>query len=47
MSTSTTDTDRIVKQVMLDAPRSRVWRALTDVEQFNTWFNAHTDPHEG
>ena len=33
-----TSTDRIEKQVSLDAPRSRVWRALTDVEQFNQWF---------
>ena len=31
-------TDRIEKQVTLDAPRSRVWRALTDVAQFNSWF---------
>jgi uncharacterized protein YndB with AHSA1/START domain len=31
-------TDRIEKQVTLDAPPSRVWRALTDVQQFNTWF---------
>ena len=30
--------DRIEKQVTVDAPRSRVWRALTDVEQFNAWF---------
>ena len=34
----TPSTDRIEKQVTLDAPRSRVWRALTDVAQFNTWF---------
>jgi uncharacterized protein YndB with AHSA1/START domain len=34
----TTSTDRIEKQVILDAPRSRVWRALTDVAQFNSWF---------
>jgi len=33
-----TSTDRIEKQVTLDAPRSRVWRALTDVQQFNSWF---------
>jgi uncharacterized protein YndB with AHSA1/START domain len=33
-------TDRIEKQVTLDAPRSRVWRALTDVAQFNAWFGA-------
>jgi Uncharacterized conserved protein len=44
MSTTTanyptsTSTDRIEKQVTFDAPRSRVWRALTDVAQFNTWF---------
>lgn len=31
-------TDRIEKQVTLDAPRSRVWRALTEVAQFNAWF---------
>lgn len=30
--------DRIEKRVILDAPRSRVWRALTDVAQFNSWF---------
>lgn len=37
-TTTTTSTDRIEKQVTLDAPRSRVWRALTDVAQFNAWF---------
>ncbi len=37
-STSPTSTDRIEKQVTYDAPRSRVWRALTDVTQFNKWF---------
>ena len=31
-------TDRLEKLVILDAPRSRVWRALTDVTQFNAWF---------
>jgi uncharacterized protein YndB with AHSA1/START domain len=35
---ATAATDRIEKQVTLDAPRSRVWRALTDVKQFNAWF---------
>jgi uncharacterized protein YndB with AHSA1/START domain len=33
-------TDRIEKQVVLRAPRSRVWRALTDAEEFGTWFRA-------
>jgi uncharacterized protein YndB with AHSA1/START domain len=38
MPTATTSTDRIEKQITLDAPRSRVWRALTEVDQFNSWF---------
>ena len=38
MPTTTPSTDRIEKQITLDAPRSRVWRALTEVEQFNAWF---------
>ncbi len=35
------ETDRIVKivkQVLLRAPRSRVWRALTDAQEFGHWF---------
>ena len=31
-------TDRIEKTVRLRAPVSRVWRALTDAEEFGTWF---------
>lgn len=31
-------TDRIEKQVTIETARSRVWRAITDVSQFNTWF---------
>ena len=42
MPTSTartaSSTDRIEKIVNLDAPRARVWRALTDYTQFNQWF---------
>ena len=41
MPTTTTSTDRIEKQIALDAPRSRVWRALTEVEQFNAWFGVN------
>ena len=37
---SRTSTDRIEKVVNLDAARSRVWRALTDVAQFNAWFGS-------
>lgn len=31
-------TDRIEKQIVLRAPRSRVWRALTDAKEFGQWF---------
>jgi uncharacterized protein YndB with AHSA1/START domain len=31
-------TDRIEKEIVVRAPRSRVWRALTDAEQFGAWF---------
>ena len=36
-------TDRIEKLVNLAAPRSRVWRALTEVRQFNEWFGVSLD----
>jgi len=32
------NTDRIEKQVLLRAPRARVWRALTDPAEFGSWF---------
>jgi uncharacterized protein YndB with AHSA1/START domain len=31
-------TDRIEKHVLLRAPRSRVWRALTEAKEFGQWF---------
>ena len=31
-------TDRIERKVVLKAPRARVWRALTDAEEFGRWF---------
>ena len=30
--------DRIEKSITLKAPPSRVWRALTDAQEFGTWF---------
>ena len=33
-----TSTDRIERQILLKAPRSRVWRALADAEAFGDWF---------
>lgn len=32
------DSDRIEKRVTLRAPRSRVWRAIANAEEFGTWF---------
>ncbi|HEX2033600.1 MAG TPA: SRPBCC family protein [Chloroflexota bacterium] len=40
---TTETTDRIEKQVLLRAPRERVWRALTDAEQFGAWFGVAFD----
>jgi uncharacterized protein YndB with AHSA1/START domain len=39
MSTAS-DTDRIERSVLIDAPRERVWRALSNAEEFGTWFGA-------
>jgi len=33
-----TDSNRIEKQILLRAPKTRVWRALTDSQEFGTWF---------
>ena len=37
------DTDRIVKSVVLDAPRERAWRALSESAQFGSWFGMSFD----
>ena len=36
-------TDRIEKTIRLRAPVSRVWRALTDAEEFGTWFRVRLE----
>jgi uncharacterized protein YndB with AHSA1/START domain len=36
----TSFTDRIERQVLLDAPVSRVWKALSNAEEFGNWFGA-------
>ena len=33
-----TSTDRIERKIVLKATRARVWRALTNIEEFNSWF---------
>jgi uncharacterized protein YndB with AHSA1/START domain len=35
---TTTSTDRIERRIVLKAPRSRVWRALSNAEEFGNWF---------
>lgn len=36
-------TDRIEKKVLLRAPRSKVWRAISDSAEFGTWFGMKVD----
>jgi uncharacterized protein YndB with AHSA1/START domain len=36
-------TDRIEKSIAIDAPVERVWRALTDHEEFGAWFRVKLD----
>jgi uncharacterized protein YndB with AHSA1/START domain len=35
------DTDRIERSVVIHAPRERVWRALSNAEEFGTWFGVN------
>lgn len=32
------ETDRIEKKILLRAPKSRVWRAISDAEELGAWF---------
>jgi uncharacterized protein YndB with AHSA1/START domain len=36
-----TSTDRIERKVLLKASRARVWRALSDAEEFGNWFGVN------
>jgi uncharacterized protein YndB with AHSA1/START domain len=36
-------TDRIEKQALLRAPLDRVWRAVSDAEEFGRWFGVRFD----
>src|SRR5258707_14608000 len=36
-------TDRIEKTIVLRAPRSRVWRALAQADEFGAWFGVALD----
>ncbi|HEV7914088.1 MAG TPA: SRPBCC family protein, partial [Albitalea sp.] len=34
-------TDRIERSIVIDAPRERVWQAISDPQQFGSWFGAN------
>lgn len=36
-------TDRIEKTILLHVPRARVWRALTNAEEFGAWFGVNLE----
>jgi len=36
-------TDRIVKTILLHAPRARVWQALANAKEFGEWFGMRFD----
>jgi uncharacterized protein YndB with AHSA1/START domain len=40
---ATTTTDRIEKTVIVKAPRNRVWKAISDAQQFGRWFQVKLD----
>ncbi len=44
MTQTTPVTDRIEKSVTLAAPRSRVWRAISDARELNKWFGVNLEP---
>lgn len=37
------ETDKIEKTIVIRAPRSRVWQAVSDPKQFGTWFRARIE----
>lgn len=39
----TSSTDRIEKQTLLKAPLERVWRAISDAQEFGIWFGVRFD----
>jgi len=38
-----TASDVIEKEIVMKAPRAKVWRALTDAQQFSRWFGVQMD----
>src|SRR2546430_16502497 len=40
---ASSSTDRIEKRVVLRASRARVWRAITDAQEFGAWFRGNLE----
>jgi uncharacterized protein YndB with AHSA1/START domain len=40
-----TQTDRIERSIVINAPRERVWLALSDAEKFGSWFGVNLQGH--
>ncbi|AGW94726.1 MULTISPECIES: SRPBCC family protein [Cupriavidus] len=38
-----TETDRIERSILIEAPVARVWHALTDADTFGSWFGVKFD----
>jgi len=43
MSRTSQQTDRIEKKILLRAPCQRVWHAISDAQQFGSWFGMRFD----
>lgn len=41
MSATAESTDRVERSTVINAPRSRVWQALSDAGEFGRWFGAN------
>jgi uncharacterized protein YndB with AHSA1/START domain len=39
--TTTTDTNTVERSILIKGSRERVWRALTNAEEFGAWFGAN------
>jgi uncharacterized protein YndB with AHSA1/START domain len=39
--TTASDTDRIERSILINATRARVWRALSNAEEFGAWFGVN------
>jgi uncharacterized protein YndB with AHSA1/START domain len=40
-TTAPSETDRIERSIVIKAPRSRVWRALSNADEFGGWFGVN------